>query len=77
VGWSKEGLPIGVQVAGQRWKDEQLLAIAASLDELISDLRHLPSYQVGARRVQEPPAGYEIISGSNTRSTTLPFTRLT
>jgi amidase len=44
VGWSKEGLPIGVQVVGKRWKDEQLLAIAASLDELIGDLRHPPSY---------------------------------
>jgi amidase len=44
AGWSKEGLPIGVQVVGQRWKDEQLLAIAASLDEHISDLRHPPSY---------------------------------
>jgi amidase len=44
VGWSKEGLPIGLQVVGKRWKDEQLLAIAASLDELIGDLRHPPSY---------------------------------
>jgi amidase len=44
AGWSKEGLPIGVQVVGQRWKDEQLLATAASLDEVIGDLRHPPSY---------------------------------
>lgn len=40
--WPKEGLPIGVQVVGQRWRDEQLLAVAASLDPLISDLRHPP-----------------------------------
>lgn len=44
AGRSKAGLPIGVQVVGQRWKDEQLLAIAASLDEVIGDLRHPPGF---------------------------------
>jgi amidase len=45
AGWSKEGLPIGVQLVGQRWKDEQLLAIAASLDDHINDLRHPPDFR--------------------------------
>jgi amidase len=55
AGWSKEGLPIGVQVVGQRWKDEQLLAVAASLDELIGDLRHPPSCDRDRGRLERRP----------------------
>jgi amidase len=40
AGRSKEGLPIGVQVVGQRWADEQLLDVAGLLDELVGDLQH-------------------------------------
>jgi amidase len=54
AGWSKRGLPMGVQVVGQRWRDVQLLATVASLDELIGSLRHPPSYEG-----QEEPAESE------------------
>jgi Asp-tRNA(Asn)/Glu-tRNA(Gln) amidotransferase A subunit family amidase len=33
VGRSPEGLPIGVQIAGRPWHDEQVLAVAAALDQ--------------------------------------------
>jgi amidase len=41
VASSGDGLPIGVQVVGRRWKDERLLAVAASLDPLIGRLRQV------------------------------------
>lgn len=55
AGRSQEGLPIGVQVVGDRWKDERLLAVAATLDEVIGDLRHPPGYAAPVRR-GEPTA---------------------
>ena len=33
IGRSPEGLPIGVQIAGRPWHDEQVLAIAAALEQ--------------------------------------------
>jgi Asp-tRNA(Asn)/Glu-tRNA(Gln) amidotransferase A subunit family amidase len=33
VGRSPEGLPIGVQMAGRPWADEQVLGISAALDQ--------------------------------------------
>ncbi len=46
AGRSTESLPIGVQVVGHRWMDERLLAVAASLDEVIGDFRHPPDFGV-------------------------------
>jgi amidase len=51
AGRSKEGLPIGVQVVGPRWRDERLLAIAASLDHLVGDFRDPPGYGAPAREM--------------------------
>ncbi len=48
AGRSAEGLPIGVQIVGHRWMDERLLAVAASLDEVIGDFRHPPDFGVAA-----------------------------
>ncbi|MGB8727254.1 MAG: amidase family protein, partial [Candidatus Sulfotelmatobacter sp.] len=33
VGHSSEGLPIGVQIVGRPWEDEQVLAVAAVLEK--------------------------------------------
>jgi len=33
MGFSEEGLPIGVQIAGRPWEEELVLAVAASLEE--------------------------------------------
>lgn len=32
VGWSTEGLPIGIQIAGRPWQDEVVLGIAAAIE---------------------------------------------
>jgi amidase len=32
-GRSPEGLPIGVQIAGRPWEEEQVLAVAAALEK--------------------------------------------
>ncbi|MDX1623270.1 MAG: amidase, partial [Gemmatimonadota bacterium] len=51
VGLTEKGLPLGVQVVGHRWKDERLLAVASSLDDLVGDLRHPPDH--GAQEVAD------------------------
>ena len=33
VGHSPEGLPIGVQIVGQSWEEEQVLSVAAALEK--------------------------------------------
>ncbi|MGA8503227.1 MAG: amidase [Candidatus Sulfotelmatobacter sp.] len=33
VGYSSDGLPIGVQIVGQPWEEEQLLSVAAALEK--------------------------------------------
>lgn len=44
VGQSKEGLPIGVQVVGKRWKDLELLAIATEINKAIGDFQRPDGY---------------------------------
>lgn len=41
---SKDGLPIGVQVVGQRWRDMELLAIAERLSEVTGAFSRPPGY---------------------------------
>jgi amidase len=35
VGQTQNGLPIGLQIVGKRWREMQLLAIAQELDKVI------------------------------------------
>jgi amidase len=42
--WTRERLPVGVQVMGQRWEDERLLAIAQLLSELTPGFQRPPNY---------------------------------
>jgi amidase len=44
LAWDRDGLPIGVQVAGPRWRDERLLATAERLVEVAGPLRRPPGY---------------------------------
>ena len=41
---SKEGLPIGVQVVGRRWRDMELLGVAEQLAEVTGAYRRPPGY---------------------------------
>jgi amidase len=42
AGLSDEGLPIGVQLTGHRWQDEELLAVATNVSEAIGGYRPPP-----------------------------------
>jgi amidase len=44
IGYSRSGLPIGVQVVGKRWKDMELLAIAQQLTEITGICPRPPGY---------------------------------
>lgn len=44
IGQTKDGLPIGMQVIGKRWKEMELLAIAQQLDAVMSGFRSPPGY---------------------------------
>ena len=44
IGRDREGLPIGVQVVGPRWRDERLLAIAKRISEVAGPIQHPPGY---------------------------------
>ncbi|MBV6627835.1 MAG: amidase [Rivularia sp. (in: Bacteria)] len=39
IGFTKDGLPIGMQIVGKRWKEMELLSIAEKLDEIIMGFR--------------------------------------
>jgi len=44
LGRSRDGLPIGVQVVGKRWRDMGLLAIAEQLEKVSGPLQRPPGY---------------------------------
>ena len=44
VGYSDEGLPIGIQLVGRAWHDRDLLGVAMRLAEFVAPLRHPPGY---------------------------------
>jgi amidase len=44
VGYTKEGLPIGVQVVGQRWHDMELLTVSGQLDKIAGAYKHPPGF---------------------------------
>ncbi|MGB3756089.1 MAG: amidase [Rivularia sp. (in: cyanobacteria)] len=39
IGFTKDGLPIGMQIVGKRWKEMELLSIAGKLDEIVGEFR--------------------------------------
>jgi len=44
-GFSKEGLPIGLQLIGKRWNDARLLGVAKALEKLLPPCPVPPSYR--------------------------------
>lgn len=46
IGQTKNGLPIGMQVVGKRWREMELLEIAQALDTAIGGFRHPVGYVV-------------------------------
>jgi len=44
IGQTQNGLPIGMQVVGQRWREMELLAIAAQIDKVVGSSQHPPGY---------------------------------
>lgn len=44
IGQTKNGLPIGMQIVGKRWKEMELLAIAQQLEPVIGSFRLPPGY---------------------------------
>jgi amidase len=44
MGYTKEGLPIGVQVVGQRWHDMELLNVSGQLDKIANAYKHPPGF---------------------------------
>lgn len=48
IGQTQNGLPIGMQIVGKRWREMELLAIAQQLNEVVGDFRHPSGYRVFA-----------------------------
>jgi len=44
IGYTEEGIPIGVQIVGKRWHDMELLGFAGQLDEVAAAFRHPPGF---------------------------------
>jgi amidase len=46
-GFSREGLPIGLQITGKKWGDAKLLGIAKALEKLLPPCPMPPNYRDG------------------------------
>jgi amidase len=44
IGKTQNGLPIGMQIVGKRWREMELLAIAESIDKVVGGLQNPPGY---------------------------------
>ena len=44
IGQTKDGLPMGLQIVGKRWKEMELLAIAQEINKVVGDFQHPPGY---------------------------------
>ncbi|MBN3940297.1 amidase [Nostoc sp. NMS9] len=44
IGQTHNGLPIGIQIIGKRWREMELLAIAQEIDKAVGDFRHPLGY---------------------------------
>jgi amidase len=44
IGQTQNGLPIGMQVVGKRWRDMELLAIAQEIDRIVGKFQRPPGY---------------------------------
>ena len=44
IGFTDEGMPVGIQVVGKRWRDAELLVMAQQLFEVAGEFKHPPGY---------------------------------
>jgi amidase len=44
ISYTQNGLPIGMQIVGKRWRDMELLAIAQELDKVVGDFQNPMGY---------------------------------
>ena len=44
VGYTPDGLPIGMQIVGKRWREMELLAIASEINNIVGNYQHPPGY---------------------------------
>jgi len=44
IGYTPDGLPIGMQIVGKRWREMELLAIAQEIDRIVNNFQHPPGY---------------------------------
>jgi amidase len=44
VGYTADGLPIGMQIVGKRWREMELLAIAQEINQVAGNFQHPPGY---------------------------------
>nr|WP_200892541.1 amidase family protein [Aliterella atlantica] len=44
VGQTQNGLPIGLQIIGKRWREMELLAIASQIDKVVGSWQQPPGY---------------------------------
>jgi len=44
IGQTKDGLPIGMQIVGKRWREMELLAIAQDINKVVGDFQHPSGY---------------------------------
>jgi amidase len=45
MGYTRSGLPIGVQIVGSRWQDAKLLIVAEQLNDAGGDFKHPPGFR--------------------------------
>ena len=46
IGQTRDGLPIGMQIVGKRWREMELLAIAQEINKVVGSFQHPPGYEV-------------------------------
>lgn len=44
IGQTRDGLPIGMQIVGKRWREMELLAVATVIDNIVGNFRHPLGY---------------------------------
>ncbi len=44
IGRTEEGLPLGMQIVGKRWREMELLAIAQEINKVVGGFQHPSGY---------------------------------
>jgi amidase len=57
IGQTQDGLPIGMQVVGKRWREMELLAIAQRIDQVVGRFQHPTGYSFSQKKVSKTANG--------------------